>query len=67
MGSNPYRGRHDVVFDADGDTIGFWCTLSVGAADVMLIMIPFAVDDVIAMGQLMAEQVRASRSDARSG
>lgn len=38
--------------------VGHWCTLCVAAATVMLLMIPLAVDEVIAMGQFMRDSVR---------
>lgn len=41
--------------------VGFWCTLCLAAAAVMLVMIPFTVDEVIAMGQFMVERVRAGK------
>jgi hypothetical protein len=42
--------------------VGEWCTLCLAAAAVMLVMIPFTVDEVVAMGQFMAERVRAGKS-----
>lgn len=39
-------------------TVDAWCTLCLAAAFVMLLMIPFTVDEVIAMGQFMKESVR---------
>jgi hypothetical protein len=41
--------------------VGEWCTLCLAAAAVMLVMIPFTVDEVVAMGQFMAERVRAGK------
>ena len=41
--------------------VGVWCTLCLAAAAVMLVMIPFTVDEVIAMGQFMIERVRAGK------
>ena len=41
--------------------VGAWCTLCLAAAGVMLAMIPFTIDEVVAMGQFMAERVRAGR------
>jgi hypothetical protein len=41
--------------------VGAWCTLCLAAAAIMLIMIPFTVDEVVAMGQFMAERVRAGK------
>jgi hypothetical protein len=41
--------------------VGAWCTLCLAAAAVMLVMIPFTIDEVVAMGQFMAERVRAGK------
>jgi uncharacterized membrane protein len=41
--------------------VGAWCTLCLAAAAVMLAMIPFTIDEVVAMGQFMAERVRAGK------
>ncbi|MGH7450355.1 MAG: SPW repeat domain-containing protein, partial [bacterium] len=38
------------------------CTLCLAAAFVMLLMIPFTVDEVIAMGQFLAKSVREGKS-----
>ncbi|MGH2602959.1 MAG: SPW repeat domain-containing protein, partial [Dehalococcoidia bacterium] len=38
--------------------VGSWCTLCLAAAFVMLLMIPFTVDEVVAMGQFMVWSVR---------
>ena len=38
--------------------VGHWCTICLAAAFVMLLMIPLAVDEVIAMGQFMRASVR---------
>ena len=38
--------------------VGSWCTLCLAAAFVMLLMIPYTVDEVVAMGQFMAWSVR---------
>jgi hypothetical protein len=38
--------------------VGHWCTLCLAAAFVMLLMIPLAVDEVIAMGQFLRASVR---------
>ncbi len=42
-------------------SIGMWCTLCLVAAVAMLIMVPLAVDEVIAMGQFMVESRRAGK------
>ena len=41
--------------------VGSWCTLCLAAAFVMLLRIPYTVDEVIAMGQFMAWSVRRGR------
>jgi hypothetical protein len=41
--------------------VGAWCTLCLAAATAMLVMIPFTVDEVIAMAQFMRERVRAGQ------
>ena len=41
--------------------VGYWCTLCLAAAFVMLLMIPFAVDEVIAMGQFLRVSVRKGK------
>jgi hypothetical protein len=41
--------------------VGEWCTLCLAAAAVMLVMIPFTVDEVIAMAQFLRERVRAGK------
>jgi hypothetical protein len=39
-------------------SVGYWCTLCLGTAALMLVMIPFTVDEVVAMGQFLAQSVR---------
>ena len=41
--------------------IGTWCTLCLIAAAAMLLMIPLAVDEVLAMGQYVLQSRRAGR------
>jgi hypothetical protein len=41
--------------------VGEWCTLCLAAAAVMLVMIPFTVDEVIAMAQFLRERVNAGQ------
>lgn len=41
--------------------VGYWCTLCLAAAAVMLIMIPLTVDEVVAMLQFMAIAKREKR------
>ena len=38
--------------------VGYWCSICLFTAIVMLLMIPFAVDEVIATGQFLRESVR---------
>lgn len=38
--------------------VGYWCTLCLLAAFIMLLMIPYTVDEVIAMGQFLRTSVR---------
>jgi nucleoside-diphosphate-sugar epimerase/uncharacterized membrane protein len=42
--------------------IGTWCTLCLLAALAMLIMIPFALDELVAMGQFLVWSHRAGKS-----
>lgn len=41
--------------------VGYWCTLCLAAALLMLLMIPFAVDEVVAMGQFLAQSRREGK------
>src|SRR5438094_5274278 len=41
--------------------VGHWCTICLATAVVMLAMIPFTIDEVVAMGQFMAGRVRAGK------
>ena len=41
--------------------LGTWCTLCLIAAAAMVIMIPYSLDEIIAMGQFMRERRRAGR------
>jgi nucleoside-diphosphate-sugar epimerase len=41
--------------------IGTWCTLCLVAALAMLIMIPFALDELVAMGQFLVHSYRAGQ------
>jgi hypothetical protein len=41
--------------------VGEWCTLCLAAAAVMLVMIPFTVDEIVAMGQFMRDRVEAGK------
>lgn len=42
-------------------SIGMWCTLCLIAAAGMLVMVPLAVDEVIAMGQFMKQSQREGK------
>ncbi len=42
--------------------VGHWCTICLATALVMLVMIPLAVDEVIAMSQFMKTSVRSGKS-----
>jgi len=52
---------HIVLVISQPVVVGYWCTLCLAAAFVMLCMIPFAVDEVIAMGQFMVASVRQGK------
>lgn len=41
--------------------VGTWCTLCLGTALLMLLMIPLAVDEIVAMGQFMADVRRQNK------
>jgi hypothetical protein len=47
-------------------TIGTWCTLCLLAALAMLVMIPFSLDELVAMGQFLLERTRKGKSFWRS-
>lgn len=57
----PLGLTHIVLVISQPVVVGAWCTLCLAAAGIMLIMIPFTVDEVVAMGQFMAERVRAGK------
>ena len=42
--------------------VGSWCTMCLVAAGIMLTMIPFTVDEVIAMGQFLKASMRNGKS-----
>jgi hypothetical protein len=52
---------HVVLVTLQPVVVGYWCTLCLAAAFLMLCMIPFAVDEVVAMGQFMVASVRAGK------
>jgi hypothetical protein len=41
--------------------IGTWCTLCLIAAAAMVVMIPYSLDEIVAMGQFLRERKRAGR------
>lgn len=57
----PLGLTHIVLVISQPVVVGEWCTLCLAAAGVMLAMIPFTIDEVFAMGQFMAERVRAGK------
>jgi hypothetical protein len=42
--------------------VGHWCTLCLVTAFIMLIMIPFTVDELVAMGQFLRQSSRDGKS-----
>jgi hypothetical protein len=42
--------------------VGHWCTLCLATALIMLVMIPFTVDEVIAMGQFLKRSMREGKA-----
>ncbi len=42
--------------------VGHWCTICLATAIIMLVMIPFTVDEVVAMGQFLRRSVREGKS-----
>jgi hypothetical protein len=57
----PLGLTHVVLVILQPVVVGAWCTVCLAAAAVMLVMIPFTIDEVVAMGQFMAERVRAGK------
>ena len=57
----PLGITHIVLVILQPVVVGQWCTLCLAAAGVMLLMIPFTVDEVIAMGQFLARSVREGK------
>ena len=57
----PLGLTHIVLVISQPVVVGAWCTLCLAAAAVMLVMIPLTIDEVVAMGQFMAERVRAGK------
>jgi hypothetical protein len=54
----PLGLTHIVLVILQPIAVGHWCTLCLAAATVMLLMIPLAVDEVIAMAQFLGARVR---------
>ncbi len=42
--------------------VGFWCTICLGTALIMLLMIPFTLDELVAMVQFLKQSVREGNS-----
>ena len=42
--------------------VGYWCTLCLLTALIMLLMIPFTLDELVAMGQFLKQSVREGNS-----
>jgi hypothetical protein len=57
----PLGLTHIVLVISQPVVVGAWCTLCLAAAAIMLVMIPFTIDEVVAMGQFMVERVRAGK------
>jgi hypothetical protein len=54
----PLGLTHIVLVILQPVAVGWWCTLCLAAAFVMLLMIPLTVDEVFAMGQFLRHSVR---------
>lgn len=57
----PLGLTHIVLVILQPVVVGHWCTLCLAAASLMLIMIPLTVDEVVAMGQFLAERVHKGK------
>lgn len=57
----PLGLTHIVLVISQPVVVGAWCTLCLAAAALMLVMIPFTVDEVVAMGQFLRERVSAGK------
>ncbi|HEX5104013.1 MAG TPA: vitamin K epoxide reductase family protein [Pirellulaceae bacterium] len=57
----PLGATHLILVVLQPVLVGHWCTLCLAAAIVMLVMVPLAVDEVVAMCQFMARAVREGR------
>jgi hypothetical protein len=58
----PLGLTHIILVILQPVAVGEWCTLCLAAAFLMLIMIPFTVDEVIATGQFLAAARRNGKS-----
>lgn len=54
----PLGLTHIILVILQPVAVGQWCTLCLAAAFIMLVMIPFTVDEVVAMGQFLRWSVR---------
>jgi hypothetical protein len=54
----PLGLTHIILVILQPVAVGSWCTFCLAAAFIMMVMIPFTVDEVIAMGQFLAWSVR---------
>lgn len=57
----PLGITHIVLVILQPVVVGYWCTLCLAAATVMLLMIPLTLDEVVAMCQFLAQSVRAGK------
>ncbi|MBW3599594.1 MAG: SPW repeat protein [Planctomycetes bacterium] len=57
----PLGLTHIILVILQPVAVGYWCTLCLAAAFVMLVMIPFTIDEVVAMGQFVAWSVRRGK------
>jgi hypothetical protein len=55
----PLGVAHVVLVILQPVMVGTWCTLCLATAGLMLLMIPLAIDEVVAMSQLVLERRRA--------
>jgi hypothetical protein len=57
----PLGLTHILLVISQPVVVGYWCTFCLAVAALMLAMIPLTIDEVVAMGQFMAERVRAGK------
>ncbi len=57
----PLGITHIVLVILQPVIVGQWCTLCLAAAFLMLLMIPLTLDEVVAMGQFLAQSVREGK------